>query len=293
MEPMSTRTTADQRESIIVEDLVKTYGDTRAVDGISFGVRAGEIFGFLGPNGAGKTTTINVLTGLALPTRGKVRVDGHDVVTQHVQAKMRLGVVSQEVNLDPDLTARENLLVHGLLFRMTLAEIRDRTDEMLDSVGLAAERERRVKELSGGMKRRLQLARALMHGPGILMLDEPTVGLDPHARRDIWATIRRISASGATVFLTTHYIEEAENLCHRVGIIDRGKLIALGRPADLVAEVGESSVDVLDGDELETQVFRSREEALRFVTERQADLTVRHTSLEDYFLQNTGRRIES
>jgi len=283
---------SSDRDAIVVEDLVKVFGDVRAVDGVSFRVRSGEIFGFLGPNGAGKTTTINVLTGLALPTDGQAWVDGRHIVKEHVQAKMRLGVVSQDVNVDPDLTARENLLVHGLLFRMTLSDITERANEMLEFVGLAGHKDRRVKTFSGGMKRRLQIARALMHRPGILMLDEPTVGLDAHARRDIWAAIRRISASGASVFLTTHYIEEAEHLCHRVAIIHQGTLIALDTPAALVAEAGAFSVDVLNGDRLETHVFASREEALAFVAGREADLAVRRASLEDYFLQETGRRIQ-
>ena len=284
--------TPADRDSIVVDDLVKTFGDIRAVDGVSFRVRVGEIFGFLGPNGAGKTTAINVMTGIAVPTEGRVTVKGYDVVKQHVQAKQQLGVVCQHVNLDPDLTARENLHVHGLLFRMRRAEIRARADELLEFVGLSDRARHRVKGFSGGMKRRLQIARALMHQPRVLVLDEPTVGLDAHARRDIWAVIRRISAEGATVFLTTHYIEEAEALCHRVAIIDHGEIIALDTPQALVDEVGAFSVDVLQDDRLETRTFGSREEAVRFAAESNDELTVRRASLEDYFLQRTGRRIE-
>jgi ABC-2 type transport system ATP-binding protein len=278
-------------DSIIVEDLTKVFGDVRAVDGISFRVGAGEVFGFLGPNGAGKTTTIRVMTGLAIPTSGTVRVDGHDVVRDHVQAKMRLGVVSQDVNLDQDLTVRENLLIHGMLFRMGLGQLYRRLDEMLQFVGLTKEAGRAVRNLSGGMKRRVQMARALLHEPKVLMLDEPTVGLDPHARRDIWAAIRRISATGATVFLTTHYIEEAENLCHRVGVMDHGKLIALDSPRNLVAQVGTFSVDVLNGEKLETRSFGTREAAVAFVADHRTTLTIREANLEDYFLRETGRRI--
>jgi ABC-2 type transport system ATP-binding protein len=281
-----------REDSVIAEDLVKVFGDIRAVDGVSFRVRSGEIFGFLGPNGAGKTTTIKVLTGLAKPTSGRALVDGHDVVRDHVRAKLRLGVVSQDPNVDPDLTARENLLIHGLLFRMDSGSIRQRADEMLRFVGLAEHAGRRVRKLSGGMKRRVQIARALMHEPKVLMLDEPTVGLDAHARRDIWAAIRRINASGATVFLTTHYIEEAESLCNRVAVIDHGRLIALDTPQDLVVKVGAFSVDVLDDGKLETHSFPTRDEAVAFVADRRADLTIRQANLEDYFLRETGRRID-
>ncbi|MBC8443197.1 ABC transporter ATP-binding protein [PVC group bacterium] len=283
---------SDAHDSIAVEGLAKTFGNIRAVDGISFHVRPGEIFGFLGPNGAGKTTTINVMTGIALPTEGQVAVNGYDVVRQHVQAKQQLGVVCQHINLDPDLTARENLQIHGLLFRMRRAEIRARADELLEFVDLNDRASHRVQGLSGGMKRRLQIARALMHHPRILVLDEPTVGLDAHARRDIWAVIRRISAEGATVFLTTHYIEEAEALCHRVAIIDHGKIIALDTPPALVAQVGAFSVDVLQDERLETRTFGSRDEAVQFAAESGDELIVRRASLEDFFLQRTGRRIE-
>ena len=278
-------------DSIIVEDLTKVFGDVRAVDGISFRVRSGEVFGFLGPNGAGKTTTINILTGLALPTSGKALVDGHDVVRDHVRAKMRLGVVSQDVNLDQDLTVRENLLIHGMLFRMKLRKLKERAREMLGFVGLTEQADRVVRKLSGGMKRRVQIARALLHEPKVLMLDEPTVGLDPHGRRDIWAAIRRISATEATVLLTTHYIEEAEALCHRVGVIDHGKLIALDSPRNLVAQVGVYSVDVLNDEKLETHSFSTRDAAVAFVADRRTNLTIREASLEDYFLRETGRRI--
>ena len=271
---------------------MKEFPGVRAVDGISFSVAGGEVFGFLGPNGAGKTTTLNMITGLSMPDDGRARVDGYDILDNHVQAKRRLGVVSQHVNVDHDLSARGNLLVHGLLFNMSWGRLGERADDMLDFMGLGEDADRMVREFSGGMKRQLQIARSLMHRPGILMLDEPTLGLDAHARRDIWAAVRKINALGATVFLTTHYIEEAENLCGQVAIIDKGKLIALDEPDELIGEVGTHAVDILDEGKLRTEVFSSREEAVRFVARRDGELRIREASLEDYFLRETGRRIE-
>ncbi len=281
-----------ERPAILVEDLAKKYpGGAQALDGLSFSVGSGEIFGFLGPNGAGKTTAIRIMCGQTAPSSGRVEIDGLCIVKRHVQAKLRLGVLSQDMNLDPDLSAAENLLIHGLIFNMDMADIRRRMSEMLDFVGLTDRRDAAVRTFSGGMKRRLQIARAMMHEPAILMLDEPTVGLDAHARREIWAAIRRANSWGTTIFLTTHYIEEAEAMCGRVAVIDSGRIISSGTPASLVAEAGVFSVDVLENERMETRMFPSREDALRFIETQNSCLTIRHTSLEDFFLQATGRRI--
>jgi ABC-2 type transport system ATP-binding protein len=213
-----------------VHNVVKRYGSVTAVDGVSFSVNGGEIFGLLGPNGAGKSTTIRMLTTLTKPTAGELFVDGYSVVNEQVEVKRRIGVVPQQNNFEQELTGRENLLLHALLHKMP-KKIRDaRIAELLAYVGLEDRADERVRNYSGGMARRLIIARALLHGPSILFLDEPTVGLDPQTRRKIWDLILLMNRSGVTVLLTTHYIEEAESLCHRVGIIDYGKLIALDSP---------------------------------------------------------------
>ncbi len=227
------------RHAVFVENLVKRYGRVTAVAGVSFSVRYGEIFGFLGPNGAGKTTTIHVLATLLKPTSGRVVVAGHDVVKEALQVRRSIGVVFQDPSLDNELTAYENLYIHGRIYGMEGEELRVRVEEMLQFVELYEYRDRLVKHFSGGMRRRLEIARALLHRPRILFLDEPTLGLDPQTRVHIWEYIRRLrSAEGVTVFLTTHYMDEAEELCDRIAIIDHGRIIAEGTPDELKRLVG-------------------------------------------------------
>jgi len=216
---------------IEVKDLVKEYGNIKAVNGVSFYIKEGEVFGLLGPNGAGKTTIIRVLTTIILPTKGIAKVAGFDVVNEPEKVRNVIGVAPQEINLDRELTVYENLMIHGMLHRMK--DLKERAYELIKWAGLSGRADNIVEELSGGMKRRLLIARALMHYPRVLFLDEPTVGLDPQIRRQIWDMIRNLKYEGITVMLTTHYIEEAENLCDRVGILNRGKLIALGQPKKL------------------------------------------------------------
>ncbi len=224
---------------VIVEGLVKKYGEFTALHGISFRVRQGEIFGFLGPNGAGKTTTIKILTTLSRPTSGKAIVAGHDVVKEAVMVRKSIGVVFQEPTLDEYLTVYENLYVHGRIYGLKGVELDRRIREMLEFAELKEYRNKRVKSLSGGLKRRLEIARALLHNPRVLFLDEPTIGLDPNARMRVWEYISRLKREfGVTVFLTTHYMEEAEMLCDRIAIIDRGRIIAEGTPDELKALMG-------------------------------------------------------
>jgi lipooligosaccharide transport system ATP-binding protein len=219
------------------ERLTKVYGERRAVDGISFSVRRGEAFGLLGPNGAGKSTTMRMIACRAPLTSGALRVEGFDVKREARRIRSLIGVVPQENNLDPDISVRQNLLVYARYFRMARGAAERRADELLRFVGLEGRPEARVIELSGGMKRRLMIARALIHGPRLLVLDEPTTGLDPHVRQEIWQRLEELRRdAGLTILLSTHYMEEAERLCDRLLIIVRGQIIAGGATRELISE---------------------------------------------------------
>ncbi len=277
--------------AVLTRGLVKTYGGLRALDGLDLAVRAGEIYGFLGPNGAGKTTTIRVLTGLTRPDAGSARVAGAEVTRDPVAAKASFGVVSQHVNLDPDLTVGESLELHGILHGVPRAQRRLRIDELLGLGGLEDRAKSLARTLSGGLKRRVTILRALLHRPSILFLDEPTVGLDPSSRRRLWDLIRSVNRGGVTVLLTTHYIEEAEFLCHRVGILHQGRLIEEGQPRDLIDNLGEHAVDVPGPEGTGTRFFPSRETALAFLRRAGDGAALRRANLEDLFLARTGRKV--
>ena len=228
----------DTGAAIVITNLTKKFGDVTAVDGLSLEVEHGELFGLLGPNGAGKTTIINVLCGLLEPTRGSVRVRGYDVQKDPQKIKKLIGVCTQETAVYPYLTGRENVEFFGQLYTLSPEALRTNTETLLDKLGLAEDAHRRVGQYSGGMKRRVNLLLALVHDPEIAFLDEPTVAMDPQSRRAVWDFIRELQTRGTTVILTTHYMEEAEALCDRVGIIDRGQVIALGSPQALIARHG-------------------------------------------------------
>jgi ABC-2 type transport system ATP-binding protein len=285
-EPASIGTPAVQTEA-----LVKTYGRTRALDGLDLAIGRGEIYGFLGPNGAGKTTAIRILTGVTRPDGVAARVAGSDVLRNPVAAKSHLGVVSQHINLDADLTVRESLELHGILHGMPRRRRRSRIEELLAFAELEDRAGSLARTLSGGMKRRVTIIRALLHEPQILLLDEPTVGLDPQTRRRLWDLVRSIHREGVTVLLTTHYIEEAEFLCHRVGILDHGRLIEEGRPVQMLEELGEHAVDVPSSSGTRTFFFADREAALAFLRKAGEGASMRRTNLEDLFIQRTGRRV--
>ncbi len=232
-----------REQAISIKKLVKRYDDVTAVDGLSFDVEEGEIFGLLGPNGAGKSTTINILSGLLEPTSGSATVLGFDVQREPGKVKERIGVCPQEPAFFPYLTGRENVELMGNLQGMPKEKLRERTDWLLDQVGLGEASSRRAGKYSGGMVRRTSLAMALVHDPEVAFLDEPTVGLDPQSRRATWGLIEDLKGRGRTVILTTHYIEEAEALSDRVGIIDHGKLIALDTPQVLMEEYGAENLE--------------------------------------------------
>ena len=229
--------------AIAIERLTKDYGDVRAVDDLSLTIPEAEVFGLLGPNGSGKTTTINCLTGLLKPTKGKASVDGFDVQSQQQEARQVMGVSPQETAIYPFLSGKENVQLFGQLYAVPKAELRQRVDHVLEKVGLLEEAGRRVGKYSGGMKRRVSIAMALVTDPKIILLDEPTVGMDPQARRAVWDFVLELRDQGKTIVLTTHYMEEAEELCDEVAIIDHGKLIALGSPGDLKAKFGARDLE--------------------------------------------------
>ena len=227
---------------IEAEGIVKLYAGQRVVDGISLEVSRGECFGLLGPNGAGKTTTLRMLLGLIAPDGGKISVLGHPVPNEARQARIRVGVVPQIDNLDPDFTVSENLIVYGRYFGMKDAEIKARLPELLEFANLTHKKDAKVPTLSGGMKRRLTLARALVNDPDLIFLDEPTTGLDPQARHLIWQRLRELTARGKTILLTTHFMDEAERLCHRLAVMDNGRIISQGTPRELIANNIEPQV---------------------------------------------------
>jgi ABC-2 type transport system ATP-binding protein len=244
---------------IEVRDLVKVYsGETRALDGISFEVAPGELFGFLGPNGAGKTTTIRILATLLRQTSGTARVAGFDVGEHPEEVRKRLGLAMQTPTLDAFSTGRETLELAGRMHRMPAQEVRRRSDELLELMGLTSVARKLTGTYSGGMKRRLDLASALVHRPVLLILDEPTEGLDPQSRTALWEELERISSAGTTMLLTTHYMEEADRLCSRLAIIDNGQIVIDGAPADLKRSIGADTVilqlESADGDGREGQV---------------------------------------
>jgi ABC-2 type transport system ATP-binding protein len=229
-------------QAIVVEGLERAFEDVLAVQGVDLEVAEGEIYGFLGPNGAGKTTTVRMLTTLLLPTGGRASVAGHDVVREARAVRRAIGVALQEAALDPLMTGRELIRLQATLQGLPPAEGRRRADALLERVGLSEAADRRVGDYSGGMQRRLDLATALVHEPRVLFLDEPTTGLDPVSRKTIWAEVRALNDAGTTVFLTTQYLEEADQLADRVGIIDSGRIVAEGTPASLKAQIGHPHI---------------------------------------------------
>ena len=314
---------AERPNTIEVEQLVREFKKgPRAVDGIDLRVDAGEIYGFLGPNGAGKSTTVLMLTTLLPPTSGTARVGGYDVVADGPKVRGIIGAALQEAALDPLLTGRDHLRLQATLQGLPRAERKARTGELLERVGLSEAADRKVKGYSGGMKRRLDLALALVHRPRILFLDEPTTGLDPQSRTALWLEVARLAREdGVTVFLTTQYLEEADALANRVGIIDHGKIVAEGTPAALKAEIGRPSVHAVPAEEGDRkrllQVLMQFGEPLaeqtkdvavrlddgvaglpavvRAIDAQQvplASLEIQAPSLDDVFLAKTGRHLE-
>ncbi|MBK9021212.1 MAG: ATP-binding cassette domain-containing protein [Sulfuritalea sp.] len=293
--------------------LRKSYEGREVVAGLGFELQRGECYGLLGPNGAGKTTTLRCCLGLTMPDSGEIVLAGEPVPERAREARMKIGVVPQFDNLDPDFTAAENLIVYGRYFGMKDAEIRPKIAELLDFAGLSGKEKANIRTLSGGMKRRLTLARALVNDPELLLLDEPTTGLDPQARHLIWERLKRLQAQGKTILLTTHFMDEAERLCQRLAIIDAGRMVAEGAPRDLIRDNIEAQVVEVYGEDApgwaqrEAQAFSNRvevsgETAFCYVADAApllAHLAAwpslrtlhRPANLEDVFLKLTGREL--
>jgi len=296
--------------TLAAKGLRKSYGATEVLAGVDLEVAAGECFGLLGPNGAGKTTTLKLCLGLLTPDAGEIRLLGHPVPAQARVARQRVGVVPQFDNLDPDFTVAENLVVYGRYFGLRDRDIRARIPQLLEFAGLGGRADARIQTLSGGMKRRLTLARALVNDPQLVFMDEPTTGLDPQARHLIWERLRQLTQEGKTLILTTHFMEEAERLCSRIAIMDRGRIIAQGSPRALIAGHIEPQVVEVHGNGVEQWMERAKGLAPRVeragetvfcyaadvepviaALRGQHELAYLHrpANLEDLFLKLTGR----
>jgi ABC-2 type transport system ATP-binding protein len=279
---------------IEISGLNKDYSGKKVIDGLDLEIEHGELFGFLGPNGAGKTTAIRILTTLTKPSSGMVRINGIDVAKEPATVKSEFGIVQQHLSLNRDLTIGENLELHARLHHLSKKDRADRIADLLDYVELSDHIDYLIDDVSGGMKRRAMIARALIHRPKLLFLDEPTVGLDAQTRRKVWELIRRMNADGTTVFLTTHYIEEAEALCQRVGVLHHGRIIAIGSPLSLRQKLGLIAVEMnLNGNATEYRYFPDRAQASQFIkslpdTER---VVMRESNLEDVFIELTGQKV--
>jgi lipooligosaccharide transport system ATP-binding protein len=298
---------------INVQDLVKTFNGVTAVDGISFSVHPGEFFGLLGPNGAGKTSTIRMLYGFSPPTAGTLEIFGLDIHRDWREIKSRIGVCQQENTLDPDLTVSQNLAIFAGYFDVPKEESLRRSEELLQFFALSHRNKDKVADLSGGLARRLILARALINRPDILILDEPTTGLDPQSRYQVWDRLQALKDGGLTALITTHYMEEAENLCDRLVIIDHGKILVEGTPKDLIAEhAGASIIEIAGHDQAVLDFVRERDlrhddlndRLLIYIGKEDTQLnniimdrfcvekcTYRNSTLEDVFLRLTGREL--
>jgi ABC-2 type transport system ATP-binding protein len=279
---------------IYTENLTKNYGVTKAINNLDLSVHSGEIFGFLGPNGAGKTTTIRVLTTLTRATSGFVSVGGFDVKQEPEKVKKVIGVVQQHLSLDRDLTVRENMEFHARIHHLDSSTRKRRIADLLEYVELTDCADKMVDALSGGMKKKAAIVCSLLHEPKLLFLDEPTVGLDAQARRRLWDLVRRLNQDGTTIFLTTHYIEEAEVLCNRVGIMHHGHLIAVDKPMALRQKVGSTVVETLVNKQTHYQFFADREAANNYVQSLPSEaktVIIRESNLEDVFLEQTGEKV--
>ncbi len=279
---------------IEVRDLVVKFGDFTAVDGISFDVKEGEIFGFLGPNGAGKTTSIRTITTIQKYVSGSVTIDGHDIKTDYLEARKLIGIAQQHISLDTELTVRQNLKHHAIMHKIPSKDIDRIVNEKASILGLEEYMDRKVMNLSGGWKRKTAIVCAIIHQPKILLLDEPTAGLDTRSRHMLWELVRKLNLGGTTIFLTTHYIEEAESLCNRVAVIDHGKLIAIGTVDELRDRVGRISVEITEDDGKRKVVYFKDMASAKEYSQTLGDMmfNIRRTSLEDVYLELTGGTIQ-
>lgn len=273
------------------QHVVKKYDALTAVDNLNLTIQKGEIFGLLGPNGAGKTTVMRMTTTLTPPTSGKILVSGEEIHRNAVKIKTKFGIVPQISNLENDMNAWENLEYHGMLYGMEKNYRHRRIDELMEFVGLADRKNDIARFYSGGMKRKMMLAKALMHEPEIILLDEPTVGLDAAVRRKIWDLLKELKEQGLTIFLTTHYLEEAQMLCSRVGMIDKGKLAKVDNPEHMIQEIGTFVLEYYRDGETHQEFFNRREDAMLAGSKLTCAFQVRDTNLEDVFIRLTNKNL--
>lgn len=276
---------------IEIKHVSKLYpkAKNKALDDVSLTIPSGEFFGLLGPNGAGKTTLISILSTLLLPTEGAVCIDGETLTRQRGDIKRKLALITQHNSLRNDMNLDQIMELQGRLYAMPRDEIKRKSEELLSFCGLLEHRKKIVRKLSGGMKRKLMLCRALLTNPEILILDEPTIGLDPASRRQMWDLLRTLNRQGLTILLTTHYIDEAQYLCQRIALIDQGKVARLATPDELIHELGEVAIDVFNGDHNTSTFFHGKEDALAYAATLQNKFVMRQTTLEDVFLNVVGK----
>ncbi len=279
-------------EMIEIRNLVKKFGDFTAVDGLDLRIETGEFFGLLGPNGAGKTTTISMLSTVLLPTSGEIYIDGQKLDRKASSQKRKLSVITQEYSMRQDMTIDEVMEYQGRLYYMSKKEIKEKSEGLLEFAGLSEFRKRTVRHLSGGMKRKVMICRSLLIDPEILLLDEPTAGMDALSRRQMWNLLRQLNEKKMTIVLTTHYIEEAQALCDRVALINRGKLQKLDTPAALIEDLGAFAVDLTTEEGLVSRYFSDRDEAIRYLSEAGPLASFRATTLEDVFVDCAGRKLQ-
>lgn len=278
---------------IELKNLTKKYDEFTAVDNLNLTIDTGGFFGLLGPNGAGKSTTIGMLSTLYLPTEGEILIDGERLTRQNTALKRKISVVTQEYSMRQDMTIEEIMEYQGRLYFVPKKQRRKKARELLEFCGLTDYRRRTVRKLSGGMKRKLMVCRALLTEPEILLLDEPTAGMDALARRQMWNLLKRLNRNHMTILLTTHYMEEAEILCDRVGLMDRGRLKEADAPGVMIERLGRYAVDQAEKEEMRSLFFQTQEEAVRYIAGLKGDAALRNTTLEDVFLEKVGKYLEN
>ena len=276
---------------IETKNLTKSFDSFTAVNDLNLKIESGEFFGLLGPNGAGKTTTISLLSTLLLPTKGEILIDGQTLTRNRPDLKKKISVITQEYSMRQDMNMDEIMEYQGRLYFMSKKEIRQRTEELLDFCDLLKFRKRSVRKLSGGMKRKLMVCRALLTDPEILLLDEPTAGMDALSRRQMWNLLRKLNGKNLTILLTTHYMEEAQSLCGRVALMDHGKLEEINTPSGLIDSLGRYTVDETLSDGTKSHYFHHRQEAIEFLSGLTGQAALRETTLEDVFVERAGRHL--
>lgn len=276
---------------IELRNLTKKFEHFTAVDSINLRIETGEFFGLLGPNGAGKTTTIGMLSTLLLPTSGEIRIDGELLTRKRQDLKRKVSVITQEYSMRQDMDMDEIMEYQGRLYFMPVKQIRARTEELFAFAGLTDHRRKTIRKLSGGMKRKLMVCRALLTEPKILLLDEPTAGMDAISRRQMWGLLRQLNEQGLTILLTTHYIEEAQSLCNRVALMNGGTLSEIDTPAHLIENLGPYAIDETLPDGMHSRYFHERSAAIACLSSLTGQCTLRDTTLEDVFVEQIGKRL--